>query len=48
MLTVLNAVERMTPQFVKLFEQGGWKLVRVHKPNGGLAIQGVKIIGVPA
>ena len=46
MLTGLNGHERTIPEFAKLFERSGWKLVRVHAD--GFNYHDIKTIGVPA
>lgn len=47
MLTFANSTERTIPQFVELFKQGGWKVIKVFRPVGGAAVEGAKVIGVP-
>ncbi|KAI0795374.1 S-adenosyl-L-methionine-dependent methyltransferase [Irpex lacteus] len=46
MLAVLNGQERTIPQFAKVFERSGWRLVRVH--TDGLNYHDSKLICVPA
>ncbi|THG97673.1 hypothetical protein EW026_g4370 [Hermanssonia centrifuga] len=43
MLTGFNGSERTVPQFDKIFDEGGWKLVKVHRRPGTFS----HIIGVP-
>ena len=46
MLTGLNGHERTIPEFAKLFERSGWKLVRVHESEG-FSFHDIKLVGVP-
>lgn len=45
MLHIANGSERTIAQFVKLFEESGWKVMKVY---AGFGTQDVKIIGAPA
>ncbi|KAI0826305.1 O-methyltransferase [Irpex lacteus] len=47
MMVAINATERTVDQFDKLFEQGGWKLIRVYLADGTVT-QGSKLVAVPA
>ena len=44
MLHIANGSERTLAQFVELFDESGWEVVRVHT---GFGTQDVKIVGVP-
>ena len=46
MLTCLNGQERTVAEFANIFQQSGWKLVRVY--TDGFNYHDNKAIGVPA